>query len=406
MIKDFFILAVTNLRQRQVRSWLTLIGIFIGIAAVIALISLGQGLQSAVTAEFSAIGADKIIITPKSGGFGPPGSLAPGMITKDDLKLVQRVNGVQIVAGRLLKPVRAEFNDKVQFTFAVSLPEDQEAAKLVTTVNNYQAQRGRMLSSHDKGKVMVGSNLAKESSFGQALLPGNHFEINGKRFSLVGILAPLGDPGRDTSVLMNEADLRDLANAPQEYSLMVAQIAPQQDIDALSAAIIRAFRRDRHQQEGKEDVEVQTPQQLLSSFTTILNVVQAVLIGIAAISLLVGGIGIMNTMYTSVLERTREIGILKAIGATRRDILLLFLIESGLIGVLGGAIGILLGISLSKGVAFAASRALGSSLLQAKISISMILFALIFSFAVGTLSGLLPAKSAAEMEPVDALRFE
>ena len=406
MIRDFFLLAVTNLRQRRLRSWLTMIGIFIGIAAVIALISLGQGLQNAVAAQFSSIGADKIIITPKSAGFGPPGSLAPGSVTKDDLRLLGRVHGVQTVAGRLLKPVRLEFNDKVFITFAVSWPEEKDAAALITEFNNYQAEQGRMLREHDQGKVMLGSHFKEDEHFGKHIAPGNSVFINGKSFHVIGILKPLGDPGRDNSVLMNEDELRTLTNTPEEYSVLVAQVAPSADINIISEEILRAFRRDRHQQKGKEDVEVQTPQQLLQSFTAILNIVQAVLIGIAAISLLVGGIGIMNTMYTSVLERTREIGILKAIGATRKNILLLFLIESGLIGLLGGTIGILLGIALSKGVALVAAQALGSSLLQADVSVTMIIGALLFSFIIGTASGLLPAKTAADLQPVEALRFE
>ncbi|HIG93738.1 MAG: hypothetical protein QT02_C0006G0043 [archaeon GW2011_AR9] len=406
MIKDYFSLALTNLLQRRVRSWLTMIGIFIGIAAVIALISLGQGLQNAVNEQFSIIGADKIIISPKSAGFGPPGSLSAGKVTKDDIHLLEQVNGVDTVAGRLLKPVSLEFNDKLLITFAVSWPEDKGAMQLIQDFNNYQVAQGRMLNKQDNGKVMLGSSFAQDTAFGKAVRPGNNININGKKFKVIGIIESLGDPGRDNSVLMNEEEMRDLLDVPEEYSLLVAQISANANIDTVSADILRAFRRDRHVKEGKEDVEIQTPQQLLSSFTTILNVVQAVLIGIAAISLLVGGIGIMNTMYTSVLERTREIGIMKAIGASKQHILLLFLIESGLIGVLGGAIGIILGIALSKGVAFIAAKALGSALLQADISPLMIIFALLFSFAVGTISGLLPAKNAAELQPVEALRFE
>ncbi|MFH1823570.1 MAG: FtsX-like permease family protein, partial [archaeon] len=138
----------------------------------------------------------------------------------------------------------------------------------------------------------------------------------------------------------------------------------------------------------------------------IFGIVQAVFIGIAAISLVVGGIGIMNTMYTAVLERTREIGIMKAVGARNRNILTLFLIESGILGLVGGAIGVLIGIGLSTGVAFVAAQALGTTFLRAVFPWYLIVGALAFSFGIGSLSGILPAIQASRLKPVDALRYE
>ncbi|MBI2565287.1 ABC transporter permease [Candidatus Woesearchaeota archaeon] len=406
MIFDFFSLAFTNLKQRQLRSWLTMIGIFIGIAAVIALISIGQGLKVAINEQFSIIGADKIIVHPKSAGFGPLGALSPGQITKDDLKLIERVNGVAVVSGRLLKPVRIEFNNKVITNFAVSWPEKNSAMELIREFNNYQADKGRMLNKNDKGKVMLGQNFNTDKFFGEEVRPGNKILVNNKEFRVVGILKTIGDPERDGSVLINENEMRQLLGVPEEYSMLIAKVSQNSNVDKISEDIARTLRRDRHLEKGKEDVEVETPQQLLNSFNTIFNVVQAVLIGIAAISLLVGGIGIMNTMYTSVLERTREIGILKAIGATKKNILTLFIIESSLIGLFGGAIGVFIGIALSKIVEIAASHAFGSPLIRAEITLSLVFFSLLFSFVIGTLSGVMPAKKAAELQPVEALRYE
>jgi len=166
------------------------------------------------------------------------------------------------------------------------------------------------------------------------------------------------------------------------------------------------LRRSRGLKEGNEDFEVSTTEELMKAFNTLLNIVQGVLVGIALISLVVGGIGIMNTMYTAVLERTKEIGILKAVGAQNRDILSLFLVESGILGLAGGAIGVLLGMGFSKLVELVATMALQTKLLQAYFPWYLTLGSLAFSFLVGTVSGILPAYQASRQKPVDALRYE
>jgi len=163
------------------------------------------------------------------------------------------------------------------------------------------------------------------------------------------------------------------------------------------------MRRDHDVKEGEEDFTVTTSIQLIEGFNNILDVVQIVLIGIAAISLFVGGVGIMNTMYTSVLQRRKEIGVMKSIGATNTDILMIFLFESGILGIIGGVFGVIFGLMLSKGVEIAASLA-GVDILKAYVSIPLVIGALLFSFIIGALSGFMPAKQASKLQPVDALR--
>ena len=164
------------------------------------------------------------------------------------------------------------------------------------------------------------------------------------------------------------------------------------------------MRRDRGQKEGEEDFSVQTTEQLMESYSSILDIVQYVLVGIAAISLLVGGVGITNTMYTAVLQRRKEIGIMKAIGAKNSDILILFLLESGFLGLAGGIIGIIIGVSMSKGVEIISQEYMGQMALQVTFPFSLIFGAMAFSYIVGSLAGILPAMQAAKMHPVDALR--
>jgi putative ABC transport system permease protein len=165
------------------------------------------------------------------------------------------------------------------------------------------------------------------------------------------------------------------------------------------------MRKDRDLKRGNEDFNVQTFEQVLETFSVILGIVQLVVVGIATISLVVGGIGIMNTMYTSVLERTRQIGVMKAIGAKDSHILLIFLFEAGIIGLFGGTVGVILGTIAGKTVETAASIA-GYSMLRVALTLKIALTGLLFAFFVGVLSGIAPARQASKLNPVEALRYE
>ncbi|MFH0835592.1 MAG: FtsX-like permease family protein, partial [Candidatus Micrarchaeota archaeon] len=193
---------------------------------------------------------------------------------------------------------------------------------------------------------------------------------------------------------------------PEEVFGIFVQVKAGQDPGAVAKEIEEELRDYRGVEEGSEDFSVSTSEQLMETFSMIFGVVQAVILGIAAISLLVGGIGIMNTMYTSVLERTKEIGIMKAIGARNGDILTIFLIESASLGLFGGIIGVLLGAGLSKIAEVMAIQATGSTYFVAAISTDLVVGALLFSTIIGSIAGLLPARQAAKMKPVDALRYE
>jgi putative ABC transport system permease protein len=188
-----------------------------------------------------------------------------------------------------------------------------------------------------------------------------------------------------------------------EFTTIFVKVDAGEDPAEVAELIKKAMRRDHNVKEGEEDFTVTTSLQLVQGFNNILNIVQIVLIGIAAISLFVGGIGIMNTMYTSVLQRRKEIGIMKSIGAKNRDILAIFLLESGLLGIIGGIIGVTLGLMLSKAVEIAAAS-MGVDLLKAYVSLPLIVSALIFSFLIGAVSGMMPALQASKLQPVDALR--
>jgi putative ABC transport system permease protein len=401
---EYLKLAVGNLAHRKTRSILTMVGIFIGIAAVISLISLGQGLESAVQSQFSALGSDRLIIQAKTAGFGPPGTNTAGMLTKDDLEVVQRSQYVRVAAGRLIKFSSAEFNGKTHIVGMASMPDrNEDERQVVLEVTKPVIIEGRLLTTNDRYKAMVGNKWVGENRFGRSVKIGDKIKVNNRSIEVVGILERSGNPVFDEIIYLNEEPYRDLLNIPDEYSIITGKTDNEEVVDLAADAVTRDLRRSRGVKIRQEDFTVQTSAQLLESVGKILNVIQAVLIGIAAISLIVGGIGIMNTMYTSTLERTREIGIMKAIGATQAVILSIFLIEAAVLGLIGGAIGVALGIAFAKIVEFIGTYALGPGLLQADISFWLIGGALLFSLCVGIISGLLPAWQASKMEPVEAL---
>ena len=403
-MKDYFFLAFNNLKRRRLRSWLTMMGIFIGIAAVVALISLGQGLQSAIEEQFEQLGSDKIIIQPK--GMGPPGSAASNslILTSKDLKIIENVRGVEWASGYLIKQSQVKFKEEMSIGFTTGVTA--EDFELMIEMVGLSILDGRKLEKVDKFKVVVGYDHVYKNTWDKPLKIGSTIEIEGYDFKVIGVMSKLGNPIDDGSLYVSKDVLKEILNVENEESQIIAKTATGFDPINVAETIERKLRRSRGEKEEQETFSVQTSEQLLESFSSIFGIVQAVLVGIAGISLLVGGIGIMNTMYTSVLERTKEIGTMKAIGAKNSNILLIFLFESGLLGLVGGAIGIGIGIGLGEGTEYIASITLGTDLLQAVFPWYLIAGALLFSFLIGTLSGVFPAMQAAKLKPADALRYE
>jgi len=234
---------------------------------------------------------------------------------------------------------------------------------------------------------------------------GDKLIVNGQAFDVVGIIDKMGDPDMDNGIVIPMDTYMDLYDT-EEFNYLLVRVVGGEDTEKVADEIKRKLRDTRNVDEGEEDFVVQTVSELMDSVGVILDALSAIVIGIAAISLFVGGVGIMNTMYTAVLQRTNEIGVMKAIGARNDQILKLFLIESGMIGLIGGVIGIAIGIGLSKIVEFIGRVTLNTILLKAYFPWYLILGALAFAFIVGTLSGLLPARQASKQSPVESLRYE
>ena len=403
MIIDYFFLALRNLRKRGLRSWLTMLGIFLGIAAVVSLISLGNGLQTAITGQFATLDADKLIIENTGTGFGPPGSTVINKLTDHDIKLISSIPGVEFAISRIIRVVKIEFNKVAQFRYIVNMPPDSDQLDVINEALHVDLLEGRLLTPTDRGKVVLGNDFT-DDSFGKKIHAGSTINIQGENFEVVGILKKGSSFQINSVVFMPEDDLKKILNIGDETDLIVVQVREQDKLTTVASEIEKRIRRDRGLKEGEDDFSVQTPVQSVEAINTVLNIINIIVSGIAAISLLVGGIGIANTMYTSVLERTREIGIMKAIGAKRFDILLIFLIESALLGLVGGVVGATIGLSLAFLIAGAAGSFLGGIGLQVAISYPLLFAAILFSLLIGIFSGMLPALQASRLNPVEALR--
>lgn len=405
MLKDYIKFAYSNFLHRKKRGILTIIGILIGIAAIVALISLSMGMKAALNEEFKKVGSNRVIIEAGGVAFGPPGagsSLSASELTKNDLDVVSKVAGVAFATGILSETARIEFHDEIKHTLVFGISTDAETKKRLEEIGLFEIGEGRQLKQTDKYKAVLGYKVVHDL-FDADIKLGDKIKVEDKEFEVVGIQKLIGTGVHDLLVRIPLDTAREIFSEPEKISSIMVTTSAGFEPVKVAEAIKKELRKFRNVEENEEDFTVQTVEQRVATVTVILDVVQAVLIGIAAISLLVGGIGIMNTMYTSVLERTKEIGIMKAIGAKNSDIAKIFLIESGLLSLAGGAIGVVIGISIAKAVELVV-QGYGITLFRADISPLLVISALAFSFLIGSVSGSLPARMAASLSPVDALR--
>lgn len=405
MIKDYARLAIRNLLRRGLRSWLTMIGIFLGIAAIVALISLSQGLKTTITGQFALLGTEDIVIQAQGSGGGPPGTGVSNTLTEDTIGELKLVTGVEETLGRIIDSAEIEHDDIVEFALAGSFPEDKDELDLLYSTNVYDVEQGRQLETGDTFSVMIGADVAAEGKiFDKGIQLRDKIIINDQKFQVIGIIKKSGSFIVDNQVGIMEDTMRDLYDREDGVDIILARLGKGQDMNLVSERIRNKMRDIRDVDKGDEDFTVETPETRFNTVNDILIGVQVFVVFIAFISLVVGGIGIMNTMYTSVVERRKEIGIMKSIGGTNTAIFSLFFIESGLLGLLGGVVGTIFGAALGGLFAFAGRLALGSDLIQAHFSLDLIIGALFFSFIVGTLAGTLPAVRASRLHPVEALR--
>jgi len=406
IIASFFE-ALESLTSNKLRSGLTILGIVIGVAAVIAMISIGRGAENSITGSIQGIGTNLLFVF--RGGSADVRNPQP--ITLGDVNAISdpfQAPSVAHVAAILQGQAKVTYAGESQVTTVEGITPEY------AIVRNYHTTEGEFISEeHMLGRssvALLGPDIADKLFGRKSGIVGETVRIEGQPFRVIGILESKGGSSfsnQDDRILIPlttaQARLYHRSNLDQVDLLMVEAISP----DAVPSASdqVAQILRYRHKTKiGEDDFTILTQQDFLDTARTITNILTIFLGGIAAISLLVGGIGIMNIMLVSVTERTREIGLRKALGARKIDIMVQFLTESAALSLVGGIIGILLGW----GISFVVGRiaAANNANISPSIGIDTILLATLFSTAVGLFFGLYPANRAASLEPVEALRYE
>jgi putative ABC transport system permease protein len=389
MWRDLTVLALRNLRRRKARSALTLVGIAIGMTAVVALVSLSLGAQRAIERQFAKIGADVILVVPV-GGFGEPRPV------RLDLSILRGISGVQSVGAVRRETFSVKSSAISGFLNVVGILTEGEvlAGQLFGGLDLAQ---GRLFAS-SQDEVVLGDGTARDLK----VVVGEDVTIGNRPFRVVGLLKSTGNDQDDYALYLSSEKLEELVNERGLISLAFVRAEPGVAPDVLAQEIHRVLRAAI----AEREFIVQSSKQLSDLVSGVLTVLRWTLGAIAGISLLVGGIGLTNTMLMAILERTHEIGILKAIGAKRRHILALFLIESGFLGLIGGLAGLLLGGAIAQSVALLAGQFLRTDLFSVAFDGSLIVGALLFAVFLGTIAGLWPAWRASRLDPVEALRYE
>ena len=413
---DIFRLSLSHVKKSKMRSWLTIIGIVIGVAAVVAIISIGQGMQASVASRLGSLGADLITVTPgfsrASGGGdfgrGGGGSSTTINLTIRDVNVIKQIPGVLYVNGMV-----SGRSDMTMGTEKTSISITGVDISVWRSMVTTQLDSGRYLQPGDSNAVVIGYSMA-HGTFLQPITLNRPVTIGGKTFKVVGILVSsgggFGGGGGDNAVYMPNDQTRGVITTNvslNTFTSIMVKVTDPNLANQAAADIVTKLMPSRHVNQRTRDFTVTEFASIQAQITSVVQSISLFLAAIAAVSLLVGAVGIANTMFMSVMERTRQIGLLKALGATDGEVMKLFLMESGLFGFVGGVIGIIAGVSISVLITVAGMSALGpGGTMTTVISPELLIFALAFSIFVGIISGVAPARSAAKMNPVDALRFE
>ena len=400
--------AVTSLTVHKMRSILTMLGVVIGVAAVIALVAVGQGAQAQILNQFQALGSNLLTVTAGTNfGFSRSGlqqNTRP--LTSQDVDAIRALGTtVKLVAPDYSANATVVFQGKTTNTSVSGVTADYAA------VRNWSVERGRFISAEDDSNLALAVVLGQtvvEDLFGSALVNpvGEVVRINRQPYEVVGVLKSKGQSGfnnQDNTVFMplRTAQIKLGGAGTTEVRSISLQVRSAEEMDLAQAQVTAILRTLHGLQTGAEnDFTVQNQADILDTVAQATGTFTTLLGSIAAISLLVGGIGIMNIMLVSVTERTREVGLRKAVGAKRSDILLQFLTEAVVLSSTGGIIGVLLGV----GGAQLITPLLGGS--RALVTPQSILLALTVSLGIGIFFGLYPANRAASLNPIDALRYE
>jgi putative ABC transport system permease protein len=396
-MRDAVLLAYRSLRERKARSILTVLGIAVGIAAIVSLMSVGYGMEEAITGELTAF-ADIISVYP--GKIAGATYFELGSFTDRDVSDLQRIGGIKDITTMTYDAAEVEFRNKRAPTFVLG-GETKELESLY--VEAVGLKEGRWLRENDYKGCVIGDRVANDF-FDEVIHVNDKLLINDNKFIVLGVFE------KGTMMYANDVDpnifltLRAAKDVLQtdEIKYIMARVYDIDEAEEIAEEIKETI-NDNH---GLDDfANAMTMGSMLEQIGGIFTIIRAVLVGIAAIALVVASIGIMNTMLMSVMERTHEIGVMKAIVAKNRDVLSLFLLESSMVSLIGGAAGCLLGWGVAKLMSFLGSMLMTGMELEAIVKPEVILGGIAVALIVGVLSGFYPARKASKMSPVEAVRY-
>jgi putative ABC transport system permease protein len=406
-VLEAFLVALRGLSANRLRTGLTTLGIVIGVAAVIAMTSIGEGAQRRVTAQLTSLGTNLVLVSPRRPTNAEMIGLAgrsDGLVAADADAIARSVPTARLVAPSITIQDAAVRLDRA---FDASI---EGTTPSYAVIRNFGVARGRFLTDADleewRSVAVLGADAAAALFPAEADPIGQDIRLRGERFVVVGVMQPKGQvffTNFDEKVFIPiTAASKRLTGNERLGAIQVEATGPEAVPETRAA--VEALLDERHR--GVPDYRIRSQDEFLATLRQTITTFQLLLGGIAAISLLVGGIGIMNIMLVSVTERTREIGVRKAVGATRTDILRQFLIEAVVISGVGGLVGIAAGIGLGAGVAEFLSQGLPGERWDSVVSPAAVGIAVAFAVGVGVLFGLYPAARAARLDPVEALRYE
>jgi len=400
MLWNTLLLALRAIRRNLMRSFLTVLGIVIGVAAVITMVTLGNGATKSVSDQISSMGSNLLILLPGQ-RFGPGSEGAPNFKLADVEAIRSQITAAGAVAPVSSKGVTAVYQARNWATVVTGSSNDYFQA------GNWQLAAGRTFSETEEraGKaVCVIGETVRDKLFGRQSPVGSEIRIKQFACEVIGLLkskgqSAMGSDQDDVVVMPLRTVQRRLSGNP-DVNRMTISVREGASIDAVKSQLILLLRERRNIGENEEDdFRVMDTRQITETLTATTKILTMLLGAVAAVSLLVGGIGIMNIMLVSVTERTREIGIRLAIGALEREVLLQFLIEAVVLASLGGLIGIALATAASIGLA-------GMMQIPYLFDPAINLLSFLFSAAIGVIFGFFPARRAAQLDPIDALRHE
>ncbi len=412
-LRRVFLETFSSLSANKLRTGLTILGIVIGVAAVIAMLAIGQGAQNSITSSINSIGTNLLFVSSGAqmrffGGGNTVRNIKP--LTMADAQALMdpyQAPSIQAVAPILQGSTSVSANGQTTDTTVYGV------TPAYFSMRNEKVAEGSIFNDQQVNVrsrvVVIGPDLATTLYGRTSNLVGQTLRVNGQSFTIIGVLESKGGTSMgsaDNQIIIPLTTARDrvIKRTGTTVDTIYVQAVSADSVSEANTQISQILRLRHRVAEGKEDFSVFNQQDLLETASSITGILTVFLGGIAAISLLVGGIGIMNIMLVSVAERTREIGLRKALGARNRDIMIQFLVESSILSLLGGVIGILLGWLISLLIGQIASAS--GNTLNPAVSLNAVLLATLFSAAVGLFFGIYPARRAARLEPVEALRYE